>query len=349
MESPERKRRLTAFSDYCLAVIAVILVFFVLSHAASVGVPFMLAFLLAMLFFPLMKWGVGRRVPTMLMVIVVMLVLVAVIFPIWLLLSSRVQAMINGLPPYYMKLVEIGKDLLERFDIPRDILGNVDWTNTIGRYISNTAGSMINWLSSMVMVLVFLVFMLLESPTVDKRLRNAFNGSAGERIIKIAGSIVSQISKYLRTLAVISLATGICVAVALSIIKVDFAISWGILAFFLNFIPTLGSIVASVPPVLIAVVQFYPEGWPAIITALSLLSIQFLIGNILTPKIMGDTLDLSPVVILLSLLCWGLIWGIAGALLSVPILVMIKIICENIPSLNFIAKMICSSKGDIGR
>lgn len=349
MEAPERKRRLTAFSDYCLAVIAVILVFFVLSHAASVGVPFMLAFLLAMLFFPLMKWGVGRRVPTMLMVIVVMLVLVAVIFPIWLLLSSRVQAMINGLPPYYMKLVEIGKDLLERFDIPRDILGNVDWTNTIGRYISNTAGSMINWLSSMVMVLVFLVFMLLESPTVDKRLRNAFNGSAGDRIIKIAGSIVSQISKYLRTLAVISLATGICVAVALSIIKVDFAISWGILAFFLNFIPTLGSIVASVPPVLIAVVQFYPEGWPAIITALSLLSIQFLIGNILTPKIMGDTLDLSPVVILLSLLCWGLIWGIAGALLSVPILVMIKIICENIPSLNFIAKMICSSKGDIGR
>ena len=131
---------------------------------------------------------------------------------------------------------------------------------------------------------------------------------------------------------------------ALSLLKVEFAASWGLLAFALNFIPTVGSIVASIPPILVAVVQFYPGFVLPLATALSLLAIQMLIGNIITPKVMGDRLNLSPVVILLSLLFWGWLWGVMGALLAMPLAAILKIVCENFPSLNVLAVMMGSGK-----
>jgi predicted PurR-regulated permease PerM len=125
---------------------------------------------------------------------------------------------------------------------------------------------------------------------------------------------------------------------------VDFAVTWGALAFFLNFIPTVGSIVASIPPVLLALVQFYPSLWPAIITLLAVTTIQMGMGNALAPKVMGDQLNLSPVVVLLSLLFWGWLWGIVGALISIPIAAAIKIVCENIKTLHPISVMMGSGK-----
>jgi predicted PurR-regulated permease PerM len=138
--------------------------------------------------------------------------------------------------------------------------------------------------------------------------------------------------------------TGLLVWFFLAYLKIDFAVTWGVLAFILNFIPTVGSIIASIPPVLVALVQFYPSYMPAIITAFALLSIQVTIGNFITPKVMGDRLNLSPVVVLISLLFWSLIWGVVGALISTIIAAIIKIVCESIPSLNFISVMMGSGK-----
>ncbi|MDL2264553.1 AI-2E family transporter [Synergistaceae bacterium OttesenSCG-928-I11] len=344
MKYTDRRNRAPNVLETCVAIMTIIGIGFVLSKAATVAIPFMLSFLLSMLFFPLIKWGAKKRIPTLVMVFVVMASLVAVLLPLGIFLNSRVQGMVDILPVYYMKLVDIGRTLLIQFDLPRDFWVTINWYNTIGRYVSGMTGFMLNWLGTMVMMLVFLVFMLLESPTAENRLRLAFRGENGRKMAMIAGKIVTQISKYLRTLAVISFATGCCVWASLTLIGVDFALTWGVLAFFLNFIPTIGSIAASIPPILVAIVQFYPNWVPAILAFLSLLTIQFTIGNIMTPKIMGDALDLSPVVILISLMYWGLIWGFSGALLSVPIAVMIKIICENVPQLHFIAMMMCSAK-----
>jgi predicted PurR-regulated permease PerM len=130
----------------------------------------------------------------------------------------------------------------------------------------------------------------------------------------------------------------------LTLIGVDFAVTWGALAFFLNFIPTVGSIVASIPPVLLALVQYYPSFWPAVITLVSVTTIQMGMGNALAPKILGDQLNLSPVVVLLSLLFWGWLWGIVGALISIPIAAAIKIVCENIKTLHPISVMMGSGK-----
>jgi predicted PurR-regulated permease PerM len=125
---------------------------------------------------------------------------------------------------------------------------------------------------------------------------------------------------------------------------VEFAFAWGLLAFVLNFIPTVGSIVASIPPVLMALVQFAPSIWPAVGVVLVLLVIQNTLGNFIAPKVYGDRLNLSPVVILLFLLFWGWLWGIVGALLAVPLAAAIQIALAQIPALAPLAVMMGSGQ-----
>jgi predicted PurR-regulated permease PerM len=148
---------------------------------------------------------------------------------------------------------------------------------------------------------------------------------------------------YLFLQLVISLATGVIVWFSLSLIGVDFAVTWGAMAFFLNFIPTVGSILASVPPILVALVQF-PSIWPAVGTAVVLLMIQMTIGNVVAPKVLGERLNLSPVVVLISLVFWGWLWGVVGALLSVPIASAIKIVCGNVEPLRPISILMGSGR-----
>lgn len=328
-----------------IGMIAVIAIFYVLGQAAVVAVPFMFALILTLLFYPIVRWGRDRGVPTFMMVLLVIVMIIGVCFPIGVVASSRIQSMINILPEYYEKLIDVGHKILSQYDILRDIVDqpNIISASAAGQFLSGM-GVMINWVSRMVLILVFMFFMLLESPLAEARFRKIFKSRDTDRVLSVAKNALAQISKYLRTLAVISFVTGCLVWGALAGIGVEFALAWGVLAFFLNFIPTVGSIVASVPPVLLAIVQFYPNWTPAILAAVSQLLIQFTVGNIITPKVMGDTLNLSPVVILISLTCWGMLWGISGMLLSVPLTVMIRIVCENIDELRFIADMICSAE-----
>jgi predicted PurR-regulated permease PerM len=145
-------------------------------------------------------------------------------------------------------------------------------------------------------------------------------------------------------LTLISLVTGTFAWLILTIIGVKLAAGWGVLTFLLNFIPTVGSIIATIPPVVMAIIQFSPGFFKPILVLVSLTAIQVTIGNVITPKVMGDRLGVSPVMILLSLLLWAMIWGIPGALLSTPIISIIKIICENITSLRPIAVLIGSGE-----
>ncbi|MDR3279242.1 MAG: AI-2E family transporter [Synergistaceae bacterium] len=339
----EKKIRKPTVTETCLVILAIIAVGFVLSNAERVAIPLTLAFILTLLFTPVIKAGEPYKIPPFVMVIMIIVCFFGVFLPLGIFLNTRLQSTIQLLPTYHSRLVGLGRALLERYQVPTSFLDSINWYNTMGRYLSGMTGFMLNWLGNLVMVMVFLIFMLLESPYIDDRLKLAFKGENGDKITLMAEKIVGQISKYLRTLALISLSTGTLVWGALSALKIEFAMTWGILAFIFNFVPTVGSIAASLPPVLVAIVQYYPDPVPAVLTFLALLAIQFTMGNILTPKIMGDTLGLSPVVILISLMFWGLIWGITGALLSVPLAVMIKIICENIEPLHFMAVLMSSA------
>ena len=165
----------------------------------------------------------------------------------------------------------------------------------------------------------------------------AFPSSSAVKIKHAMASITLQTSRYLGTMTFVSFITGLCVWGTLVLIGVEFAGGWGILAFFLNFIPVVGPFIATIPPVLMAMLQFSPTSAQAIITFLVLGSIQVTTGNILAPKMFGNRLGLSPVVVLLFLMVWTMILGVPGAILSVPIASIIKIICENVPALTPIA------------
>jgi len=194
------------------------------------------------------------------------------------------------------------------------------------------------------LTLIFFFFMLMESPYLNNKIDRAFSCENANKLKNIVSSISIDTSRYLGTLFLISMVTGALVWLILEVMGVELAIGWGVLAFLLNFIPTVGSIVATVPPVMMAVLQFSPGYVRPAMVLLLLFAVQFGIGNFVTPKLVGDKLGLSPVVIMLSLMLWGTIWGIPGAILSVPIAAIVKIVCENFESLKPIAVMMGTGK-----
>lgn len=328
-----------------VGVIALVAVGVVLNFAQAVFIPLIIAWLLSYIFGPIVRYLAKRRVPVGLAVVFVLAIFFGLCFLGALFLNTRIASFAAAFPKYYARLMEIGKSFTANLDIPPDFWTSIDWGFTIRGYLLDLSGSFLTIISKLVMVIVFLVFMLLGSPYFEYKVRKAFVTPQGaERARKILSTISWQIGRYLSTLALISAVTGLFVWIALEYLQVDFAVTWGVLAFVLNFVPTIGSIVASIPPILVALVQFYPSLTVALLTALSLLTIQMTIGNFITPKVMGDRLNLSPVVVLISLLFCGLIWGVVGALISTLIAAIIKIVCENFSMLNVISVMMSSGK-----
>lgn len=151
------------------------------------------------------------------------------------------------------------------------------------------------------------------------------------------GNIVSQVTRYISIKFIISLATGVLVWLGLTIVRQDFALVWGFFAFVMNFIPTFGSIFSWALTTLFAVLQFYPAPAPIAFAAIWLLLINFVLGNIVEPRIEGQNLGISPFIILVSLSLWGWMWGFVGMIIAVPIMVIIKIVCVNFSFLHPIA------------
>lgn len=327
-----------------LGIITLVLVGFVLKSAQVVVLPLIIAWLLSYLFAPVINFLARHKVPTGVAVLAVLLILIGFFYLIGFFIQSRVMEFISQYDQYAAQLNQIAADAMGRFNIPQTYFDDFDWAGQVGKRLVTLSGSFVSLASNMGMILIFLVFMLLGKPYSQRKIEHAFADERAEKITTVTNSITGQISRYLSIKLAISAVTAILVYVVLMIMKVDFPVTWAVFTFLLNFIPTVGSVIATVPPVLVALVQFYPGFWPAIIVLILLLLIQQTMGSFIEPKLMGDSLNLSPVVILLSLVFWGWLWGIVGALLSVPIAAAIKIVCENIEALKPISIMMGSGK-----
>jgi predicted PurR-regulated permease PerM len=170
--------------------------------------------------------------------------------------------------------------------------------------------------------------MLIESTLIVKKM----NVIKPESLVK-ADEIVNQLIRYTLTKTATSFTTGICIAIALSIIGVDFPILWGGLAFLLNFIPNIGSAIAAIPAIMLSLVQL---GLPsAIVTTVAYVSINGVIGNLIEPRLMGRSLGLSPLVVLISLIFWGWTLGTVGMLLATPLTILLKITFDNMEETKY--------------
>lgn len=331
-----------------LGVLVVFAVAAAFKAAQSVVIPLMIAWLLSYICGPVVTFLVRKKMPLGLAAFLVLVLVLGICYLGGIFLIGRVQSFIGEYPKYANQLQIIYTDLLntlsERMNVPEGAFAEINWTQEIGTRLMVVSGSLASFAGNLVMVLIFLVFMLLGKPYFKYKVDKAFPPERATVFSGVTTAISTQIGCYYTVKLAISGTTGVLVWLALTLLHVEFALTWGSLAFFFNFIPNVGSIIASIPPILLAVVQFYPSVWMPVVTAVVLLTIQMLMGNVIEPKLVGDSLNLSPVVILLSLVFFGWMWGIVGALMSVPIVAAIKIVCENIEGLKPISILMGSGK-----
>ena len=338
-------------SNLMVGLLGVLVVFAIATAfkaAQTVMIPLMIAWLLSYICGPVVNTLVHKRVPLGVAVFAVLILVLFVCYLGGIFLSGRVRDVLAESPKYLSLLNQIYQDATANLKLPEDFLAEINWVEKMGPKLASMSGSlavgMAGFASNLLLVLIFLVFMLLGKPYFKYKVERAFPPHQATQFAQITDSISKQIGQYLAIKVAISGTTGVLVWITLSLLKVEFALTWGALAFFLNFIPSIGSIIASIPPILLAIVQFYPSVWMPILTAVILLLIQMVMGNVIEPKIMGESLNLSPVVILLSLVFFGWLWGLVGALLSVPIAASIKIFCEHIDGLKPISILMGSGK-----
>ena len=348
MSTPEpanlRPQRINA-TALSLGLLAVIGVGAVLKAAQGVVIPLLIAWLLSYLLAPAVNFLVRRlRLPAPLAVAGVVLLLLLASWGAGLVIHQRLFAFAKAFPAYQTKIAALYAYYGSELNIPSAVLKDLDLTAQIGPLVLKTSRFFIAFITNAILVMIFLVFMLLAKPYANEKLRAAFSPARADTLIDITNTISRQIGAYLGALFVISLVTGLVVWGVLELLGVEFAFTWGLLAFVLNFIPTIGSIAASIPPVLMALAQFAPDVWPAVGVAATLFAIQQILGNFIAPKVYGDRLNLSPVVILLFLVFWGWLWGVTGALLAVPIAAAIQIALSQIPALAPLAVMMGSGK-----
>ena len=204
----------------------------------------------------------------------------------------------------------------------------IDFANLTVRFTASAV-------SSLLVVFLILVFMLFEAATFRRKARTLLASEAArERFSRMA----NEIQRYIGIKTAVSAATGLLIGVWVGVLGVDFAIFWGLVAFVLNFIPNLGSIIAAVPTTLLATVQIGVGR--ALLVALGYLVVNMVIGNFIEPHLMGRRLGLSTLVVVLSLVFWGWVWGPIGMLLSVPLTMVVKIMLENTEEFRWVAVLL---------
>lgn len=328
-------------------IIAVILSFAAFKQMESVLKPILFAWILTVILGPMVRAMTARKIPSPIAITISLLFTLFILVVAGVFVNARINSFVVAYDEYSNKFIAlIGLFTSKMPDWAGELIQKFDWINKLGRYVVALPRAVISFFSSLTIVLIIAAFMLFEQHELGPKLHHAFSRSKASRISEIIRDISSQVSRYMILQIIISAVTGICVWLALWALGIDFSGSWGILAFILNFIPTIGSIIASIPPILIALVQYAPGSyWPAILTSLALLTIQMTIGNVISPRVMGNNLNLSPVIVLVSLLFWAWLWGPAGALLSVPVTAAIKIVCDNVTPLEPIGTLLGSGRG----
>ena len=337
---------------FLLAIITVILFSAVLKITAAVVVPFVVSVLLAIVISPLVGFLEKFRIPRIISVLLVLLLLIGCLAFMGMILFNSGRTILTLYPRYEARLREIYVFIARFFELPYDehlsffdnIWGQVGIRNRLRVMTLSFSNGFLFFLSNAFMVALFMAFLLFEAVFLREKLNRAFKGTRVGQIKKISSDLMTQIAHYLSIKFILSLITGVIVGVGLKIIGVEFALLWGVIQFVLNFIPNVGSIAIGVIVSLFSLIQFWPAPMPVIATALLMLSTNVIIGSIMEPKIMGDSLGLSPLIVLVSLLLWGWLWGFAGLILAVPMTAIIKIACENFPMLEPISIIMGSRK-----
>ena len=310
-----------------------------LRAAQQLVVPFLLAVFLAVVSVPFMRWLQSKHVPRLVAMLSTVLAAVGVIGLLALVLGRSLNQFAAVAPQYQTRLQELMDSsfgLLNGWGVPTQEWQALDFL-PMGLFdvLGGALGALASFASNTFLVLLAVLFILIEASGFSAKLKAAFGSGTQFGPLE---RMTRQVQNYLVIKTAISGATGTVVGLWVAAIGLDFAILWGLVAFLLNFIPNLGSIIAAVPAVLLAVIQLGP-GRAAVI-AVGYLVVNIVFGNFIEPTLMGRRLGLSTLVVFSSLVFWGWVWGPVGMLFSVPLTMVVKIALENTQDFRWVAVML---------
>jgi predicted PurR-regulated permease PerM len=331
-----------------LSVLLVVMLLHLARELRTILQPLFIAFFLGYLILPAHAWLVKQGISRNLARVVFLVVVMTLLFLLGTLVYRNVEAATARLPHYEERLrnlLERGISYLpvERAEVEEFLhelpMFQRNSAERLAQTMQATLGPFVDFVTWMFIVFIYLVFVSAERVMFPQRVRLALGDEQGARVLAVIDSINRAISEYIAVKTLVSVIAGVASYVVLALFGVDFAAMWGILIFLLNYIPYLGSLVAVSLPILLSFVQL-EELWKGIVIAVLLVAIQQGIGMVVEPRMAGQRLGVSPLLILLSLAFWGLVWGIVGMILAVPLLVTVKIILDNIRETKPLATLI---------
>lgn len=294
--------------------------------AASIIIPFLLAAFLATIMSPLLFWLRDRKVPSGIAILMLIMMLLGIEIGVGALIGTSFKDFSQNLPFYQQRISEFYGQLLlkvKSMGIAEEnlqVLKDID-PSRIMAIAATTLKRLGKLVTNTFFIFLTLLFMLLEAGGMSHKIRlMAMEGIGGTAHLH---NILSGINNFFAIKTLTSLATGVLIGIALMIQGVDFPVLWGLIAFLLNYIPNIGSIIAAVPAVMLSFVQLGIGH--SMVTISIFLAVNIGIGSIIEPRIMGTGVGLSPLVIFLSMAFWGWVLGPVGMLLSVPITMSLKI------------------------
>lgn len=328
--------------------------------AETLLVPFLLSVFIALIFSPLLAWLKKQKVPNGIAIFMIISLVVLVGWLIGILVGASIIDFRQNLPKYQVSLQAMGSGLLQWLDSQgmtfniAQVMQSFD-PGAVMQLAGNTLASFGNVMTNAFMILLTVIFILAEEMGFSEKLQSARRHSNGgvdssdsdnsfadsnrvDGTNKGLSRFADSVHSYLGIKSLLSLLTAVLVIIWLWILGVDYPVMWGLIAFLFNFIPTIGSIIAAVPAILLALIQLGPL--QAGMVGLGYLVINVVVGNVLEPRWMGKGLNLSPLVVFLSLVFWGWVLGPVGMLLSIPLTIMVKIALENDKDTRWIGVML---------
>lgn len=290
----------------------------------------------------------GKALPHWLQRVIAFVITLSFIYGIYQIISVNISLIAQNSDAYDDNL-RLFLDQMHEFTKKYDFLPNVEEAIERIDYqsmLSSLFGSLSVALGNFTLVIIYLIFFLIEENYLDKKIQNMFvKEGSRKNVVEIVNRISRAVNKYFTVKTEVSLITGVVSYILLLILGVDFPVLWAFIIFVLNYIPYIGSLVATLLPAIFSIFQF-ASFWPFIYVLATIELVQIFIGNYVEPKLMGRTLNLSPLVVVIALSFWGSIWGILGMILSVPLISILVIISAQFPSTRGIA-ILLSENGNI--
>ena len=305
---------LSSTSRRLLGVLVAVAAVWFLTASKPVTMPLAFALFFAVLFDPLRVW-LGRRMPNAAAVGLTFLAAVgALVAFVWTVAEAADEA-VEGLREYGPELSAL-RDRVEA--LPGGLAEGDALSGALGGAVQAAALDAWSVAGYVVLVLALLALALAEVPAWGRKLRDRFGDPVSDGALETVGRIAQQVQRFVAVQAFTSVLTGVLTGLFCWALGVDLALVWGLLAGVLNFVPTLGSIVSVVPPALFALLQF-GAGWQPPVVLVGLGVIQLVLGAWVDPKLQGRYLELSALVVLVSITFWTWVWGIPGAFIAVPL------------------------------